>query len=187
MSTGNIRAFLSPAPFTLLNNTTVNSIGSDCLGFDYLTIDVASTSEAWTANQLTFIPLVTAERVLVSRFFWINGATVNGNTDIGIYNEAGTVKLGSTGSTLNAGTNVLQSVDVADFYLPENSRLWLALGSDSGTQTYRSVSSIAEMQDFVGIKQQASGWSSGLPSSITFGTPTVTVVPHFGFTSSAVI
>lgn len=172
---------------SLVNNATINPYGSECLGIEIQGLNNGITTGAWTANLLIFIPLILQEPLLVAQFFWHNGTTVAGNTDVGIYNESGGTKLGSSGSTANAGTSVLQVVNVTDFYVPANVRLWLALGCDSSTQQFfRSIAPIAD-QDYIGIKQQVSGWSSGLPASVTPATPTEAVLPTFGFTGKAVV
>jgi hypothetical protein len=179
---------LQPLVYRPLDQLLIHSLSDQCVGQEMLNLSVASyTTRAWTANRLIFIPFATASRVLVSGFWWYNGTTANGSTDVGIYTEDGQTKLGSSGATLNSGTSVLQDVNVTDFFLPAGRRLWLTLGSDSATQTYFSLPPTAVLQDFVGIKEQLSGWSSGLPSTITPATPTVAVFPHFGLRGSSVI
>lgn len=183
-----IRDRLIQPPYTsLVDNINVHPFGPECLGKDILAVDSGLTSLTYIANLLVFVPMILSEPLLVAQFFWHNGASVAGNTDVGIYNEAGTTKLGSSGSTANSGTSVLQAVNVTDFYLPAHKRLWLAIGCDSGTQTFFAANLIVNLADYVGFKQQASGWSSGLPSSISLDTPTQAVLPNFGFTGRAVI
>lgn len=171
----------------LINNVTVNVRSPECVGLEILSIGPGDASSAWSANLLEFVPLILVEPLVVSQFFWQNGGTVNGNTDVGIYSFDGQTKYGSAGSTANSGTGQIQVVNVTDFQLPPNVRLWMAIGSDSGTQTYtRSALAISGM-DFIGIAQQAAGWSSGLPTTITPATPTLANVPNFGFTGASVI
>lgn len=170
-----------------VNPYIVHSFSRMCAGDGLELFSVSFASAAWTANRLILIPLVTGQKLLVKGVWWYNGATVNGNTDVGVYSIDGTVKYGSSGSTGNSGTNTLQDVDVTDFYLPAQSRFWMVLGSDSGTQTYFRLAFTAFMQDFIGIKEHLSGWSSGLPSTITPAASTVAVVPMFGLRGSTVI
>lgn len=178
-------------PYALeVNNRSIHFLSPECLQQEYAALDTALASAVWTANLLIFIPLLLVEPTVVSQFFWINGATVAGNTDVGIYSEDGQTKFGSSGSTLNVGASVIQIVDVTNFVIPANVRMWLALGSDSGgagNQAYLRANLIVGGMDFIGIKQQASGWSSGLPATVTVATPTVAVTPFFGFTSASVI
>lgn len=180
---------IQPPYMSMVDNVTVHVFGPECLGNDRFVLDRGIGSAVWTANLLIFIPLILNESLLVAQFFWHNGTAVNGSTDVGIYDEAGTTRIRSSGPTTNAGTSVLQVVDIADFYLPAGKRLWLALGCDSGTQTFfrADVTGNANSLDYWGVKQQAAGWSTGLPSSVTLNTPTVANVPNFGFTGKAVI
>jgi hypothetical protein len=131
---------------------------------------------------------VLTHATLVSQFWWVNGATVDGSssTDIGIYTEDLATKLGSSTPTTNSGTSQIQVVNVTDFLIPPNRRLWLAFGCNSSTQTYDRINPIAGLMDLIGIKQQASGWSSGLPASITAAAPTVAYVPYCGFTGGTI-
>lgn len=178
---------ISPPYQSLIDSVAVLAWSGECLGKDLLGIGPAPSGGAWSANLLEFVPLILSEPLVVSQFFWMNGGTVNGDTDVGIYSFDGQTKFGSSGPTLNSGTNQIQVVDVTNFQLPANVRLWLAIGSDSGTQTYnRSQLSLSGLT-FIGITQQAAGWSSGLPATITPATPTVNNVPNFGFTGASVI
>lgn len=178
---------IQPPYCFLANNTTIHPYDEACVGPEIIGLDNGIATGVWTANLLAFIPLILREPLLVAQFFWHNGIAVDGNTDVGIYNESGGAKLGSSGSTLNAGTSALQIVDVTNFYIPANVRLWLALGCDSSVQQFfRSVAPVVD-QDYIGIKQQASGWSSGLPTSATLAIPTIAVLPTFGFTGKSVV
>ncbi len=184
---GNVIEYISPPVTSLVNNVTINTLSPECIGPEMMGLDDGLASAVWTANRLIFLPLVTVQPVLVAQFFWINGSAVSGNTDVGIYDFAGTTKLGSSGSIANSGTTTLQTVDVADFTLPAHARFWLALGCDNATQAYWRANLVAQGLSLIGVKEQLSGWSSGLPSSIALGTPTVAVLPMFGFTGRSVI
>lgn len=185
---GTVLDNVSPSLATRSDALTITSWGYECSNRLQLPRSQNPVSAAWTANLLYFVPFSIAAPIKVSRFFWHNGSTVAGNTDVGIYTLDGTTKLGSTGSTANSGTSTIQIVDVTDFYLPRNSILWLALGSDSGTQTYFRLNlPAAVLLGVLGHNQQSSGWSSGLPSSITFTAPTGTNLPLFGFTGGVVV
>lgn len=168
------------------NNVNVHIFGPECLG-QYAITDNGAASTAWTANLLTFIPLLLNEPLLVSQFFWFNGSTAADNTDVGIYSFDGATKYGSTGSTANSGTNTLQVADVTDFRIPANKWLWLALGCDSSTHTFIVANPVVAILDLIGTTQQAAGWSSGLPSTITPATPTVVKLPLFGFSGKSVV
>lgn len=184
---GNVLEYVSPSIPDFRSGVTVNVASQECLGGDIEAIDTGFASSVWSANLLIFIPLITAEALLVSQFFWRNGTAVAGNTDVGVYSLDGTVKLGSTGSTLNAGTSAIQLVNVADFYLPANRQLWLALGCDDSSQTFFNTNLAVSGLDLIGVKQQVAGWSSGLPATVAPVAPTVAKMPLFGFTGKSVL
>lgn len=188
MQTGNIQELLSPPFNSLFDHVCIHPASPQCLGRELAAAQSAGAASAtFTANLLVCLPLLTAEALVVSQFFWHNGSAVDGNTDVGIYTLDGATKLVSTGATLNAGTSQIQTVNVADFILSPNTRYWLVLGCDSSTQTFRRWATVTTGLDLFGVKQQAAGWSSGLPTGLTLGIPSVAHTPVFGFTSKAVI
>ena len=176
----------APPYMSPLNQIAISVAHAECLGRDLNAVSSVTSSAAWTANLCMYIPLLTTSPILVSRFYWVNGATVNGNTDVGIYSFDGATKIISTGATANAGTNAVQTVDVTDTTLAANASYWLALGSDSGTQTYFLDTPTTLMLEFIGARQQASGYSSGLPSTISLDVPSVAVLPMFGLLGASV-
>lgn len=190
MAQGNAAQLFCPPLRRLQNGFVVNTMTPECLAGDLRPTGSSAFfgSMAWTANLCIYLPLILSQPLIVSQFYWYNIATVNGSTDVGIYTEDGATKLVSTGSTLNSGANSIQVVNVSDVTLPSNCRLWLALGSDSGTHTYWGYTgAIAQNMEFIGIQQQASGFSSGLPASATFAAPSVAKIPMYGFSSKSVI
>jgi len=158
----------------------------DALGLDIQASGFSVNGNiTWVANLAIYVPFVLARPKLVAQMFWANAGTVGGNSDVGVYDE-GLNKIISTGSTANSGTSTLQTVNVTDTML-QAGRYWLALASDSSTQIYLGDSIIARAQDYWGIKQQASGWSSGLLTTPTFAVPAQTLLPLYGFTPGSVI
>ncbi len=177
-------------PFTRFTSpNTITSYSPECLGGDIAgQTSLITGTVNWSANLLCFVPLILKEPFLLSQFFWSQGGAANGSADVGIYNEAGTTKIISTGSQTCVGTNVIQVFNVTDTWLPANKRMWLAIGND-GTNRFliNGVSGLAAQGlTYIGVKQQASGWSSGLPSSITFNNPTQVLVPVWGFTRGVI-
>lgn len=175
------RSRLTRPPYmSPLNQMAISVIYAECLGRDLNVLSSVSSSAAWTANLCIYVPLLTYQPVIVSHLWWINGATVNGNTDVAIYSFDGATKIVGAGATANSGTNTTQTVNVTDVTLAANSFYWLALGSDSGTQTYFLDAATALMLEFIGVKQQAAGYSGGLPTPISLDAPSVAVLPLFG-------
>lgn len=185
---GNVIEHVAPASSSLVDLVTINCLSNECLGQDITVADDGLASAAYTANLLIFVPLTTARPVVVSQFFWQNGATndASGHVDIGIYSADGTRKLASTGSTTPSGTSQIQVVDISNVTLGENARYWLAFGCDSSTQTFWRGNPVTTLLDLLGVKQQSGGWSSELPSSASFATPSVGYLPFFGFTGGTI-
>lgn len=186
MTRGRSRITIPPY-MGIVNNSVIHTLSDECIGPELGAVDLSLSAIVYTANLVVYIPLILSTPYLVKQMFWQNASVAADFTDVGIYSEDGQTKYGSTGATANTPINTLQAVNVTDFILPANKRFWMALGSDSATQAYRSLDLVFEGLDFIGVKQQASGYSSGLPATATLGTPTVGVTPLFGFIGQAVI
>lgn len=172
----------SPVPVTEYASGWMAPFHPDALLAELSGVDTGFASTTYTANLVVYVPFIIRASTVVTMFGWGNGGAVGGNTDVGVYNEAGTVKLGSTGATLNAGVSNLQTVDSADFTLAAG-RYWMALGCDSAVQTFDRANPDLRLLDGMGVKQQAAGYSGGLPATATFNTPTVGILPVFGFST----
>ncbi len=175
-------------PYSILASvSTITSYSPECLGEDvFLLATGFSTTSNWTANLAVYIPLILTDPFIVSQFFWFNGNATNGNIDVGVYNADGTTLLTHATSTAATGTSVIQIVNVTDFTLPANTRLWLAIAGDGTNRVITNTSTPAENENYLGIKQQTSAWSTGLPSSATFGVPGVASIPLFGMTAGVI-
>lgn len=139
-------------------------------------------STTWTtANTARYVPMSLPWPYPVKRVFWTNGSTVTTtNNDFGIYTMDG-VRLFSTGSTAQSGTNTNQFVDVTDFWLPAGD-YYFALNIDNNAvnRCYGNALS-TENQALAGIKQQAVG-AVTLPDPATFAAPSAVGVSVFGVT-----
>lgn len=116
----------------------------------------------------------------VTRFWWVNGGTVNGNVDMGIYTEDGQTLLVSTGSTAQSGTNVIQTVTVS-YTLPPG-RYYMAFATSSATATFaRQTNSVASTRA-AGFRQHTTtaGANVPLPATLTFAAHNATVNPYVG-------
>lgn len=187
---GNVVEYVCPPISALAKAIVISTLSPETVGAGVTALSTGAfgSPTAWTANRLLMLPLLLTRPTLVDLVFWVNGSTTAGNTDVGVYDSTGTTKIVSAGSTANSGTGAVQSVNVTDTVLPASQLMWLTLGSDSGTQTFASNTGVnVAGMDLVGVKEQLSGWSSGLPSSVTLGVPTIAVLPFFGFTGRSVI
>jgi hypothetical protein len=150
-------------------------------------VDSGFASQTMTANLAYITPFQIGAPMVVSGFAWVNGATAAGQSDMAIYDFAGTTKLATAGATSNSGTSTIQHVNITDVTLPGMSRYWLAYASNDGTHTVQIANPSAILQGYLGLYQQSSAWSSGLLSTITPAAPTVAQIPLVGFLSGAVI
>lgn len=132
----------------------------------------AASSTAWpAANRAIAYPFVLTNTATVLKMWVHNGATVNGNFDIGIYDEDWVRKV-SSGSTAQAGTSVLQEVDVANTALSAG-RYYMALCFD-GTTATTQASSISAGLGVSGLK--ALGWAQQAVGAVTLPDPFVPAV-----------
>jgi hypothetical protein len=134
------------------------------------------TSIAWpTANLAMFVPVALSEAITVVKMAWMNGATVSGNVDVGIYDAAGN-RLVSIGSTAQAGVTNSQVVDVADTLLSAG-RYYLGLAMDNITGTMRmSAPDTLGTVKAMGVLQMAAAFP--LPLAAVFAAAANTRVPQ---------
>lgn len=130
------------------------------------------------AASALFFPVYVPIGCTVKRVFWINGATVNGNTDVGIYNSSYVRQIAST-PTAQSGVSAMQIVDVANTALTAGN-YYLAIGTSSATATYREIESAAHILRGIGAFAQAVGTlpATATPAAIT-GVGSVEI-PFFG-------
>lgn len=137
-----------------------------CVGLELGALSGGATPAglAWpTANDAIFVPLYITEPTLIKRLFILNGGTVSGNLDLGIYTADGG-RLRSSGSTAQSGTTAIQFVDITDIVLGSG-RYYLACAMNGTTGTaFRANVSAARLQQ-VGVARMASAFA--LPSSAT--------------------
>ena len=139
---------------------------------------VVDVSTVWSAaNRALFIPFALGTQATITRVFWFNGATVSGNVDCGVYDAAGT-RLISSGSTAQAGTTAIQSVDVTDTVIgPGNFYLALAMNNTTGTIRIRTLGNVV-LSKAVGMAAMATAFA--LPATVTLITTPVDSIPSCG-------
>jgi len=124
------------------------------------------TSTAWpAANLAIFFPLYVIEPVTIYRVSWENGATANGNIDVGLY-EVGLNRLVNTGTVAQAGTSTIQTADLADTTLKAGT-YWGAIQGSATTITMAVNTGAAYRWRTASFAEQAVG-SFGLPANATF-------------------
>lgn len=119
-------------------------------------------------NVVIAVPMFVWDTWIVRRLALVNGATVAGNWDIGVYTEDGQTKLVSTGSTAQSGANSYQGVNVTETVLAPG-MYWVAFGTDSATQTIFRYQPGSLHTPLTGTRAHtvASGTGCPLPSSLT--------------------
>lgn len=118
-------------------------------------------------NQAQYIWFFIESPVTVYNIAFENGGTVNGNVDVGIYNEAGTL-LVSSGSTAQSGASVVQVVGITDTFLPAGG-YFMAFASDSATATFMRTILAAAWLRILGCQ-----WEAVFPLPATAAMSTIT-------------
>lgn len=137
-----------------------------------------------TANKAFYIPISVGGIVTIRKMFIVNGATLSGNVDVGIYDRGG-VRLVSIGSTAQAGISVVQEFDITDTILKPG-LYYLACAIDNATATIEHVGPALNVAMGLGIAEQTSAFP--LPATATFGALTGTTrVPFIGATQRTVV
>ena len=170
-------------PLITMHPGSVNSIGVDLAAFAV----AAPASGTFTATRTLYVPFAISESLTVAQVFWYNGATVGGGreVDCGVMNESGVRQLSST-STVTAGANAIQSVDINPDVTLAAGRYYLAL-SDNATAATFFVWLIGGSQQgkLFGLAQES---TNPIPATATMVTYVLgTNLPVFGFTIRSVV
>ena len=134
---------------------------------------------AWpSADRIIYVPLRIPEAFTVLRVFWVNGGTVNGNTNVGLYDPSGN-KLWELGSTAQSGTNRTQFADVSPDQAHAAGLYYAALQHSNNTGQFGRATPAVYTLLRQGVMQEAAG-SFALPASATFASITTGYLPVFG-------
>lgn len=183
---GNVLEYVTPPLANRIAQYTINVLSDEMLGIELGATGAGIISTTAGANGIILIPMALSAPFVINQFFWVNGSTVNGNSYIGVYSEAGSL-LVSSGAVVNSGASVRQAVDITDFRLAAPRRYWLALGTDSASHTFTRFTTSAPLSDYLGVKSMAAGISGGaLVSTVTFANGSNTTW-WCGMTGSATI
>lgn len=161
-----------------LPNGVLSSAGAGCIPAEvaFAQGTTYTVSSVWpSANRALYVPVQVLKQITVYKMSIFNGSAVAGNFDLGLYDEAGT-RLVSSGSTVQAGTNVPQVVDVADTVLTPGT-YWLAAASNSGSGQYFRASATSVGLNLAGMREQASAFP--LPATATFSAVSANYLPSF--------
>lgn len=137
------------------------------LAGEFASLDIQCNSSGWVANRSYFTPFYLPAPAMLRRIGWGNGATSSGNVDAGLFRYDGT-RLRTTGSTPQAGSDAIQTVDVVDIECPPG-LYYMAIAFDNTTGNIRCISSTARILSSFGVFQQS---AFPLPSTFTPATLT---------------
>lgn len=126
-----------------------------------------------TANLAILYPFSLPAANTLNRVIWFNGAAVSGNVDGGVFNEDGT-RVGTIGSTAQAGTNVPQVANVGAVALAAGS-YFMALCCDNTTGQFSRWGYDQRILRGVGLQQAAAAVPLG--ASLTLANPANAFAP----------
>ena len=174
---------LYSTPFVSVTPFSHNALGDKFASLGNEMNNEAST--AWpSANLAIYAPFYLIAPFTIQQFFWLNGITISGNVDMGVFDHAGR-KIASTGSTLQAGASAIQSVSITPVTLGSG-LFFLGLAVDNVTATVFGVpAGNIGFTVAVGVLQQATAFP--LPALATFASPTFDFVPSCGITTRSFI
>lgn len=144
----------------------------------------APISRAWpAANRALYIPFIVGVTFVAVQMFVVNGATVSGNIDVGIYDGSGN-RLVSKGSTAQAGVSSQQAFDITDTVLLPG-RYYMGVAMDNATGTLIAWGPVAGLAGSMGCLQQATAFA--LPATATFAAMASAFIPGVGIHSRTTI
>lgn len=137
-----------------------------------------------TANKVFYCPVRTPCPLTVALFYAYNGATVSGNIEVGLYSIDG-VRLATSGSVAQAGTNGAQIFDIADKFVGEGV-FYLAVSMDNTTGTLFRTANPALLNAAMGMLVETTV-SFGLPAIWSPGTMVDAFMPRIGMAMAVVL
>ena len=159
-----------PNRIILATNSPYYSIGSELNAFGA----VAGASDWPTACLGIFVPISVNRPLTVLQMFVENGASVNGNMDVGIYDVSGSLIV-SSGSTAHSGVSAIQSFDITDTILNPG-MYYLACAIDTASAaTILRYALAAPVCRAVGIAAVSSAFP--LPASVTLTNTSASYIP----------
>lgn len=123
----------------------------------------------------------------VTYFWWVNGGTVNGNVDVGVYDVDGN-KIASAGSTAQSGAGSVQRVPPAPSLILGPGKYQMAIAT-TGTGTFAGQINTSVSSRAAGWRKHSVASGAGVPLPATLS-PIATdrgENPWFGITRLQVI
>lgn len=142
-----------------------------------------------SANLTTayFYPVRLSQARTYTTAWWVNGATVAGNIDVGIYTRSGTTltRVAASTAQAQAGVSVMQIATTFPTTTIGPGLYYLAYSSSTSTGTFWTLSLNVQVQRQLGAFQTAA--SNPLPATATAAIVSSVKIPLFGFSESATI
>jgi hypothetical protein len=140
---------------------------------------------AWpSANLAIYVPLRVPARVLVRKLWYAGTTTATGSVDMGLYDAAGNAVVSAT-ATAKAAVNDEQVFDVTDTVIGPG-LYYIALASDSGTDTFIRTADAAPAATAMGVLTEASAYP--LPATATWALAQATsYIPNMGVLIEATV
>lgn len=167
------------------NLTTITPFSEESLG-EASRLNTGGIGSATAGSQIAmFFPFVLESPMTIVKGFTMNGASVNGNNDVGVYDHEFNLIV-SIGATAQSGTNAVQEYDITDTLLNPG-RYWMGF-VNSGTGTIFALSATDEVH-LPGMALLAQTGQTSLPSSATAvkNAAASPIIPLFGFSTTTTI
>lgn len=185
-------AFQMSATGELNYNSVVVNVGSrESIGVPLSQLYAVPASTAWPlANLAIFVPFEVFRTWTMMKFIIVNGATVSGNVDVGVFDDDGT-RLTSIGATLGtppaqSGPSAIQSFDFTDYVLsPTTADCYLGMVMDNTTGTVQAWAPTVPLSASFGVMEMASAYP--LPPAVTFTPSYRSFLPEMGILSRLVV
>lgn len=143
-----------------------------------------NTSSA--VNLIRAMPFHIGQTIIVQKMFMLNGATVAGNLDIGVFSIDGT-KLASTGSFAQAGTNALQAVALPTPLTLYSGQYYMAFASDNASATFQGTSVSAIAGTYTVMAGVANATNFPLPANLTLSANGGVAAAIFGLSTVQIV
>lgn len=166
------RVILVPEVITmpLVSPAVIHTFSREALGLPlHVLLSALSNSAVQAANRALFIPFTVEADFTIYAFEHLNGVTISGNFDTGIYDDT-LARLISLGPTAQVGASVLQRTAIAPLALAPGKRYWLAFAFDNATATTIAAGINANRASILAIAMQLAAFP--LPATATFAVPT---------------
>jgi hypothetical protein len=161
-----------------MRRPSITTFSRQCLQHvcQYIVGNSPSLITSWGTNNLArFVPLTLERPILVKRLFCLNGSSVTGNVDMGIYSYDGG-QIIAKGSTAHTGTSVFQFFDITDTWLSPG-KYYLGVACSVSTTRIGVISPSARYTAHHNDRTATSAFA--LPASVTFA-GSDNIIPYVG-------